>query len=176
MKYMIGIIALRHVAIWPSPAESLLASQKVETHRVLGYCASALGLSHPLIAPVESGELETVVKSIASGEREGVLKREFSGWSRHIITPHTKLHDATKMIEAYHAEVAAYWDDPDSLFPCPVWYLQPYLAHLLYLGEVRAFFINGSYYYSVATTPKECDPTNTINTSAKYKRPLSSFK
>jgi len=177
VNYLTGMNALRHVAIWPSPAESLLASQKVETNRVLISCASALGLSHPLIAPVEDGDLDTVVQSILCGASEGVLKRDFSRWSRHVITPHSKLLKATKMISDYRAEVAAHWNSPDNLvFPRPVWYLQPYLTHPIHLGDVRAFFINGSYYYSIATTPQQYELTNTPNTSATYKRSLSSFR
>jgi len=172
---MKGMSVLSHVAMWPSPAESLLAAQKAETNHILVCCASALGLSHPLIAPVGDGKLEAVAASITSGKCQGVLKREFSGFSRHVITPHFSLADAMRIINNYRVEAATYWNDSSSVFPRPLWYLQPYLAHLMHLGEVRAFFVNGAYYYSVATTPENFDPTKTINTSATYKRPLSTF-
>jgi hypothetical protein len=44
-------------------------------------------------------------------------------------------------------------------FPRPQWFLQPYLPGLIYLGELRAFFVNGILYNSFSTTPLDKNPT-----------------
>lgn len=163
------------VDVWPSPAESLLSSQKLETNRLLSLCAIALDFKHPLVVPVDDDELDVVLESIMGGKRDAVLKRDYTGWSRHIITPHTPLEEAKQLITNFRTEVSAYWDIPGNLFPRPTWYLQPYLPHLIHLGEVRAFFVEGIYYYSVATTPINFDPGTTVSTAGLYKRPLTAF-
>jgi len=176
VQYLEGMrVLLKKEALWPSPEESLLSSQKLETHRILGACAAALDFQHPLIALVEDHDLDAVFQSIMDKMRDAVLKRDYSGWSRHIITPHSNFEEAEQMIYECRAQLETHWDIPENPFPRPEWYLQPYLPHLMHLGEFRAFFVGGVYYYAVATTPENYDPGLTANTAATFKRPLSAF-
>jgi hypothetical protein len=174
VEYLKGMAILGdHVSVWPSPAETLLSSQKLETNRMLCSCATSLGFRHPMVAPLEDGDVDAVFDSIMRGDRDAVLKRDQSGWSKHIITKYTPNAETT--LDRFRREAKLYWDVPDNPFPRPVWFIQPYLPHLIRLGEVRCFFVNGAHYYAVATTPHKFDPLITANTPAQYKRPLSTF-
>jgi len=173
-SYMQSMRMLRyHVAICPPTSDVLLSSQKMETQRMLMLCAMALDLKHPLITKVEDEDLYSAVESILSGERDSVLKRDQSAWSNHVITKHTP--GAKAIVEQALYEKWVLWDVPGNPFPLPTWFMQPYLPHLVRLGEIRTYIVNGAMYYSVSTTPEEFNPSFTSSTSADFITPLSSF-
>jgi len=63
-----------------------------------------------------------------------------------------------------------------AISPRTTWFLQPFLPHLIRLGELRTYIVDGTIYYIVSTTPVEFDPANTQYTGAQWIRPLSSFR
>jgi len=80
VEYLKGMAILGdHVSVWPSPTETLLSSQKLETNRMLCSCATSLGFRHPMVAPLEDGDVDAVFDSIMRGDRDAVLKRDHSG-------------------------------------------------------------------------------------------------
>jgi len=163
-----------HVTIWPATGDVLVSMQKLETQRTLTLCALALDLKHPLIAKVDDKDLDSALESILTGERDAVLKRDHSAWSNHVIMKHTK--DAKRIVEEALDEKQHFWDVRGNPFPPPTWFLQPYLLHLMRLGEIRSYIVNGTMYYSVSTTPEKFNPSFTASTSADFIRPLSSFQ
>ena len=164
----------QRVSIWPAPTEYFVSAQKLETQRMLQHCAISLDLQHPLVTPVESNKLVSVVESIFHGTIEAVVKREYSGFSKNVITPYTPLADAMDMMRKSWGEEARHNDE--GLGPRTTWFLQPFLPHLIRLGELRTYIVDGTIYYIVSTTPVEFDPANTQYTGAQWIRPLSSFR
>jgi hypothetical protein len=161
----------QHVSIWPAPSECIITTQKLETQRILQYSAISLDLQHLLVIPVEPQDLNTVVNSILSGEREGVLKREYSGFSKHVITEHTK--NSEEILQNSLEEDQRYQND--GLFPRTTWFLQPFLPHLIRLGELRTYIVDGAIFYTVSTTPVDFDPALTQYIAAEIIRPLETF-
>jgi len=148
--------------------------QKIEMHNILKTCATALGHDHPIIVPLRDDELEKVAGDIADGVIEGVLKRSHSGWSNHIITKHAEnprqsIRDALKV-------QAKYWGQPNHQFVQPRWLLQPYIPHLIRLGELRTFVVDGIFYYAVYTTPEEGSLKDMQMTVGSFVRPLGEFR
>ena len=160
--------------MWPSPRELLIVGEKLETHHLLGKCALALGYNHPAVTPIPEHQLEWYAGQISDKKITGVLKRTYSGWSNHIVTPYTKKQKDT-IINALKTQQSS-WGTPGHPFSPPLWFCQPYLPLLLHIGEFRTFTVNGVIYYTVATTPKNMDPHKLERTSCKFVRPLSLFK
>jgi len=172
ITYLESMSALgRHVSIWPTPSEYILSAQKLETQRILQCSAISLDLQHPLVIPVEPQDLNSVVDSILSGEREGVLKREYSGFSKHVITEHSK--NSQEILQNSFEEDQRH--QKDGLYPRTTWFLQPFLPHLIRLGELRTYIVDGAIFYTVSTTPVNFDPTITQYTAAEIIRPLETF-
>jgi len=175
-KYLQSMSALcRHVSIWPAPTEYLISAQKLETQRMLQYCAISLDLQHPLVTPVASHDLTDVADSILDGEIDAVLKREYSGFSKNVITPHTSKTSAYAILEKSSKEEQEHKHEQ---LPAPrtTWFLQPFLPHLIRLGELRTYIVDGVIFYTVSTTPVNCDPALTQYTGAEFIRPLSTFR
>lgn len=120
---------------------------------------------------MEPQDLNTIVNSILSGEREGVLKREYSGFSKHVITEHTK--NSEEILQNSLEEDQRYQND--GLFPRTTWFLQPFLPHLIRLGELRTYIVDGAIFYTVSTTPVDFDPALTQYIAAEIIRPLETF-
>jgi len=150
-----------------------IVGQKLLTHQLLIKCAAALDLEHPSLIPVAEEDVPRVAREIAQGILQGVLKRTQSGWSYHVITPYTP--DPLKQIETALKIQKQHWQVPGHQFVPPQWFLQPYLPALIHLGELRTFVVDGALYYTVYTTPTECDPKTLAMTSGKFVRPLAAF-
>jgi len=172
--YLESMSALgQHVSIWPAPSEYIIGAQKLEMQRILQYSAISLDLQHPLVVPVEPQDLNSVVDSILSGEREGVLKRDYSGFSKHVITKYTK--NSQEILQNSFEEDQRHQNEVDISSPRTTWFLQPFLPYLIGLGELRTYIVNGAIFYTVLTTPVDFDPTITRCTAAEIIRPLETF-
>jgi hypothetical protein len=108
----------------------------------------SMGKSHMQLAIADPSE---VCKQMANGDFSGVLKRDYSSHSRHIFSANTT--DCVEKVQLFmDREVRAY--EATSVFPRPVWFVQPFSHPLVHLGEIRAFVVNGILFRSVVTTPK----------------------
>jgi hypothetical protein len=129
-----------------------------------------MGLSHPMAATV----VPTVelVQDILGGKIDGALKREFSSHNQHVYTQHTK--DAVeKFKEALRQENAAY---SKTTFRQPKWFIQPYIAPLFFLGEIRVFIVNGVIFKAIVTTPNSEQSTELEIENPLLLTPLSKLR
>ena len=148
-----GILAERNT-VWPDPRHLWAEGRKLYHTKILTESCSSLGLSYPRALQVVTPNAD-LIREITDRTTEGVLKREFSSQGKHVYTPHTKDAEA-KLAHALRTERAAYHEG-QTKFSKPAWFLQPYVAPLLFLGEVRVFIVNGTLFCSVMTTPKQAD-------------------
>lgn len=163
-----------HVTTWPSPREMLFVGQKLETYNLLNKCAVSLGYYQPCVFAIPDAELESYAKDIAHGKLDAVMKRSYSGWSNHIITPDTK--DPLGVIQEA-LELQQQWKVANPMFDEPLWICQPYLAQLVHIGEYRSYVVNGAIYYTVATTPTGLIPGEGMEMlGGRLPRPLDSYK
>jgi hypothetical protein len=161
------------VTMWPSPRESLIEGQKLETFYLINKCALSLGYQQPVVFAVPNDKLEFYITEICSGALDAVLKRTNSGCSHHVITRHTK---NPKDVIAKALEELKQWRVAGHSFGEPVWICQPYLPHLLHIGEYRTFTVNGTIYYTAATTPIELDPQTLDMVGGRMPRPLETYQ
>lgn len=156
-KHWRGLEHLRQrTVIWPEPINLLGDGAKLLTYEIIRASATVLGEPFPSVV-VEKEPTEQLVDEISSGIQKCVLKREFSGFSRHVFYPGKS--DAVESFRALRKkEEEIFGGAQSTIFPRPRWFLQPFLPGLLYLGEYRAFFINGTLLSIVATTPIENNP------------------
>lgn len=143
-----GILS-RILTVWPDPVHLLAEGSKLYHEKIIAESLASLGLSCPRAVRVTPSP--AIIDEITNGTTAGVLKREFSSEGKHVYTPHTE-GGKDRLAAALRDERAAY--NSRTNFPKPVWYIQPYIAPLLYLGEIRAFVINGVFYAAVMTSPR----------------------
>lgn len=144
-----GILTQR-LTIWPDPRHLLAEGSKLYHMKIITEASSSLGFSYPRALQVNPAL--GLIREITGGTTDGVLKREFSSQGRHVYSIHTT--DAeNKLAQALRTEAAAY--SGETTFPKPIWYLQPYVAPLIFLGEARIFVVNGVVFDAVVTTPKQ---------------------
>lgn len=138
------------ITIWPDPRDLMMAGSKLSLEFLIREAAAFINHSHPL-SVVVTPTVDTI-EQIIDGKVAAALKREFSSHGNHVFTQHTPnaVHQFKKRLEE---ESRAY--RLTCCFPHPLWYLTPYNAPLIYLGEIRVFLVNGILFHSVVTTPKK---------------------
>jgi len=142
-------ILTERLMVWPDPRHLQAEGMKLYHLKIITEASSSLGYSYPRIKRVMPDR--ACIWEIRNGMADAVLKREYSSEGKHVYTPHTR--DAeSKLAHALRMERDAYHQ---SMFPSPTWFIQPYVAALLYLGEARVFIVNGTVFNSVCTTPRD---------------------
>jgi hypothetical protein len=165
-----GILTQR-LTVWPDPRHLLAEGMKLYHIKILTESSSSLGHSYPRTMRVSPNR--TCIQEIKNRSADAVLKREFSSQGKHVFTPHTGDADL-KLSHALRMERVAY---ADASFPTPAWFIQPYVAPLLYLGEVQAFIVNGTLFSTVVTTPSDVKSLDTLETQeAVLFTPLSQLR
>lgn len=159
--------------MWPCPRESLVVGQKLEAFNLVNKCALSLGYQQPMVFAVPNDKLEFYITQICNGALDAVLKRTNSGCSYHLITRHTQ---NPKAVIAKALEELEQWRVSGHSFDEPLWICQPYLPQLLHIGEYRAFTVNGTIYYTVATTPIDHDPQTIRMIGGRIPRPLETYR
>jgi hypothetical protein len=134
------------VPIFPNPVQMLAQGKKLAATFFLRVAALSLGHSLPLVSVVEPPTWDTVQEIIA-GERETVMKREFSDSSCHVIRRGHKISkvDWEKMLDD-----AKVWESLRAFGP-PCWLEQPFVPELMYVGEIRTLVVNGVLAYILAS-------------------------
>jgi len=138
----------RVTTIWPHPTDLLKAGSKLFLDMLITRATESMGHDHIQLATVDPLD---VIEKIVSGNLNAVLKREFSSHEHHVFSRHT--HNPIQRLQrCIENEKQTYGSC--STFPQPKWFIQPYLPPLVYLGEIRAFLVNGILFRSLVTTPK----------------------
>jgi hypothetical protein len=156
--------------MWPDPRDLVATGAKLYLHTIIAGSTQALGQSLPTIAVLPNPTVE-LVQNIVDGKIDGVLKREYSSDSNHVFSKHTK-NAVKKFKEAINRERECWRWEKGTVCENPKWFMQPYLPSLVYLGEIRAFFVNGMIFNILATTPEKGDTTNLNVCQAVLLRPL----
>lgn len=151
--------------VWPHPEELFWGGSKMQCYETLRIASLSLDLSTPLYVTAEEEVHDaTFLKLIEDGNFNGVLKRDYSMKGQHVI--HSMTSDPVgKLKEALRVEKDT-WKLVMEFFGRPKWFIQPFVAHLLYVGEVRCFFVCGRLVYKVSTTPGEEGPEGPWEVSA----------
>lgn len=160
-KYWINLGRLRKSAyIWPEPHGLVAEGSKLLTAEITQ--ASAAALREPFVTTTEvKNPTKEMVAEICKGDKMCVLKRENSGYSLHTFYPFMNKGKAVKRFQDLRSrEEKIYGGGQSTLFPRPLWFIQPYMPAFVHLGEVRALFVNGTLYNTFITTPLKHDPTN----------------
>lgn len=147
-----GELELVHrITVWPDPRDLMMAGSKLFLQSIICWAADSMGqiyLHTPSIIPTVE-----LMERVTTGTLAAVLKREFSSHGQHVFSAGTK--DAVaKLQRAIDREEVTYeWAHGE--FNRPIWFLQPFVAGLKYLGEIRVFLVNGTFFKSIVTTPGE---------------------
>ena len=138
--------------VWPHPEDLFMGGSKVQCYETLRIASLSMGVPTPFYVILgENISDPTFVKDFAEGRVQGVLKRDYSMKSQHVIFPTTP-NTASTIQNALNEEKKT-WNTVEELFGRPQWFLQPTVAHLLHVGEVRCFIVGGRLVYKVTTTP-----------------------
>jgi len=91
------------------------------------------------------------LKQLERGEVQGVLKRDYCTRNEQIITPKTE--DLVGKIQRAMEKQERTWNMVKGFFGQPRWFVLPFIAHSLLIGEVRAFLVDGRLVFKMTTTP-----------------------
>ena len=143
--------------VWPHPEELFMAGAKVQGYETLRVASLSMGLSVPMYATANNIiKTQDFLTKLKKNSFNGVLKREFSMRGEHVITPDTK-NPANVLQKALAAQEKT-WGKVKASLGEPMWFMQPFVAHLLTIGEVRVVIVGGRIAYKMTTTPKSGDP------------------
>ena len=140
--------------IWPHPEELFIGGCKIEVYDTLRVASLSMGIPTPLL--VMAGDIENdegFLRNLGEGKFKGVLKRDYSMKGEHVITPSTE--DPVRQLKKLMKEQEHTWKLVEEIFGTPHWFIQPFVAHLVHVGEVRAFVVEGRMLFKVTTTPRE---------------------
>jgi hypothetical protein len=144
-------VLTQKTTIWPNPRDLYMAGSKLFLNFLIQKSSAAIGLSHPLAIRVTP--TEDTIRDIVQGKIHGVLKREFSSHNLHVYSQHTK--DAQQKFRDAVVQGLQHYSSGETKFQTPLWFIQPYIAPLVYLGEIRAFVVNGVLFKAFVTTPSQ---------------------
>jgi hypothetical protein len=148
------------MTIWPDIRHLLAEGHKLFHIKIITESAESMGLSYPRVLSVNPSTEK--IQLIVDGDIDGVLKREFSSQGVHVYTRH-KEDAASQLNYAMWDERSAYCSGNTTSFPKPLWFIQPYIPALLYLGEIRAYIVNGTMFNTVVTTPTTVNDLNGLD-------------
>jgi len=157
--------------VWPHYEELFMAGSKLQSYETLRVASLSMHISTPFyVTAGENIRDPTFLKAFSLGKIQGVLKRDYSMKCEHVILPSTpnlalKIKDSLK-------EEDKTWKQVESFFGMPKWFVQPIVAHLLHVGEVRCFIVGGRLVYKVTTTPSEGPDSQWQVTNHEPIRPL----
>ena len=135
------------LTIWPDPRDLLMGGSKIFLESIISLAAISLDLKHPQAVHVQPSI--KVVQDIVERRSAAVLKRDFSSHGHHVFSVHTK--DAVEKFQSRIEEEEAVSASRFGPFPHPCWFIQPYNPALVYLGEIRAFVVNGCIFKQIVT-------------------------
>jgi hypothetical protein len=142
----------KNTLVWPHPEDLFLGGSKLQCYETLRVASLSMKISTPLYVTVgEKIHDSTFIKEFAQGKVQGVLKRDYSMKAQHVILP-TAPKLSLKIQKALREEENT-WKRVQDMFGRPKWFLQPIVAHLLHIGEVRCFTVGGRLIFKVITTP-----------------------
>lgn len=146
----------KKTTIWPHPEELFLGGSKVQCYETLRVASFSMGISTPLFATAQENIRDpNFLSEFSQGKIQGVLKREYSMKCEHVLLPTTP-NLALKMKESLEVEEIT-WNRVKGLFGTPKWFVQPLVAHLRRVGEVRCFIVSGRLLSKITTTPGKDD-------------------
>lgn len=148
------LLLAKKTMVWPHPEELFMAGSKLQSYENLRISSLSMGISTPFY--VTAGENITdpsFLKAFSQGKIQGVLKRDYSMKCQHVILPTSPKPSLTIKKSLMQEENT--WKRVQGLFGMPKWFIQPIVAHLLHVGEVRCFIVSGRLVYKVTTTPGE---------------------
>jgi hypothetical protein len=148
--------------VWPHPEEIFMNGAKLQCQEILKIASLSMGLSTPMYLVADEGVLsKDFLKEVKEGLFNGVLKRDYSMMSDKVIIvnagdvlPLESLENFQSALETQRKN----WRSVEGFFPSPGWLIQPFLAHLRYIGEVRLMIVGGRIVYKVTTTPSPGKP------------------
>ena len=160
--------------MWPDPRDLVCTGAKLYLHTIIARSTQALGLSLPTIAVCPNPTVE-LVQDIVDGKIDGVLKREYSSDSNHVFSKHLK-NAVKKFKDVISREKECWCWNGEKICENPKWFIQPYLPSLVYLGELRAFVVNGIIVNILVTILTDGDMTNLSISQAILLRPLCKIR
>lgn len=142
----------KKATVWPHPEELFMAGCKIQGYETLRTASFSLGFSVPFYATAEEDvQSSEFLKQLEDGKLDGVLKRDYSEEAAHVITPQTQ-NPAQKVRKAIQDQERT-WKLVEEFFEQPRWFIQPFVSHLVYVGEVRAMIVNGRLLHYPTTRP-----------------------
>lgn len=152
-----------------------MGGSKVQCYETLRIVSLSLGLRVPFHAVLD-GDIRksSFLKRLERGEVEGVVKRDYSMRGELVFTPATVglMGKVQKVVK----EQKETWGTVEGLFEQPCWLVQPFITHLLHVGEVRAFLVEGRLLFKVTTTPHPSEAGCWETTDEPLIRPLDAHR
>ena len=144
----------KNTMVGPYPEELFLGGSKVQCYETLRICSLSMGVPTPLNVIVgEKINDPTFLQKFSDGRVQAVLKRDYSMKGQHVFF--TKDPNTTSSVKKALREEEKTWNQVEGMFGKLQWFLQPIVAHLLHVGEVRCFIAGGRLVYKVTTTPQD---------------------
>jgi hypothetical protein len=141
--------------VWPHPEELFISGNKVEGYETLRIASLSMNVSVPMYALADNLlHSKSFQDKLRRGLVHGVLKRDYSMRGQHVFSSHTPdLVDKLNMA----VKESGSWASVRDFFGQPHWFIQPFLAQLMEIGEVRVVIVGGRIAYKMCTTPKVGD-------------------
>jgi hypothetical protein len=178
--YYASIELAKKTLVWPHPEDLFLGGSKIQVYETLRVVSQSMERPTPALATVDIRN-STFIKEFSNGSVQGVLKRDYSMKSQHVIRSTTPNISST--IKKALREEEMTWNRVKDFFGMPKWFIQPVVAQLLHVGEVRCFLVSGNLIYKVtttpengATTPANRGPSRMEVTSHELMRPLHTHR
>ena len=140
--------------VWPHPEELFISGNKIQGYETLRMASLSMNLSVPLYVIVDDQlDSKTFQDKVRRGLLKGALKRDYSMRGDHVITP--KMEDPLGKLKHAIQEERKTWPIVLEFFGKPRWFIQPFLAQLLQIGEARVVIVGGRIVYKMCTTLRQ---------------------
>jgi hypothetical protein len=142
----------KNTTVWPHPEELFLSGSKVQGYETIRVASLSMDLSVPMYTVaddlIDNPEFQETLKN---GSFHGVLKRDYSMRSEHVIVPQTP--NPVDILKKATLNQRKTWAKVRDFFGEPKWFVQPFVAHLVYIGEVRVVIVGGRIVYKITMIP-----------------------
>ena len=161
----------KRTTVWPHPEELFISGNKLQGYETLRVASLSMDIKVSMYAVADQLVwTESFQDKLGRGLVKGVLKRDYSMRGEHVITSHTP--NLVKKLKMTVGEQGETWASLKEFFGQPRWFIQPFLAQLMQIGEVRVFIVGGRIAYKMSTTPKVGDYGGWIADDNPLIRPL----
>jgi hypothetical protein len=165
----------KKTTVWPHPEELFLSGSKLQGYETIRVASLSMGISIPMYVVADHLiDTKKFQEKLKNGTFHGVIKREYSMRSEHVVTPLTR--NPVDVLKRARSKQRKTWGEVKEFWAEPKWFVQPFVPHLLHVGEVRVVIVGGRIAYKTTTIPKTGEPGGWDVTDKAAIRPIHTHK